>query len=365
MSESIFRKELAAIKPYVPGRPIEEVRREYGLTRIEKLASNENPLGPSPKALEAMRAELERVHLYPDAQAFELRTALAAHNGLAPANIVVTNGGEHLLEILPQILIEPGDEAVIPAPSFDLYTSTVAMMGGKPVIVPLAGNDHDFDAMLRAIGPRTKLVYVCNPNNPTGNIMSRASFDAFAAALPDHVVLFLDEAYYEYACRDPEYPDGVALLKARPNTVILRTFSKVGGIAGIRVAYGMCSEPIAQALARVRGTFMVNRIAQAGALGALADTEHLRRTVELNERSLGAMCAWFDAHGYEYVPSRANFVFVDLRRDSRELFDLLMKQGVIVRPGALWGRTTWMRISSGSMDQTEFLLHKLEAVLGV
>ncbi len=363
MSNGIFRKELALVKPYSPGKPIEEVKRELGLERIEKLASNENPLGPSPLAVEAMIREIVRVHLYPDSSALELREAIAARCGFGVENVVVTNGGEHLLQITAQTFINGGDEAVMPYPSFDLYASTVTLMGGKPVIVPLKGYCHDFDAMLAAIGPRTKLVYVCNPNNPTGNIMPKAAFDAFVARLPAHVVLFIDEAYYEYAKDDPDYPDSLAVLRARPNTMILRTYSKVAGIAGIRVAYGLTSKEIAEEMLKIRGTFMTNRLAQAAALASMSDSDHLSRTLELNAESIGMMTEYFRRKGLEYIESRANFVFVNLKRDSREIFDILMRRGVITRPGALWGWNDWIRVSSGTLDQTGYFLEVLDAVL--
>jgi histidinol-phosphate aminotransferase len=363
MNDSIFRKELAFVKPYSPGKPIEDVRRELGLERIEKLASNENPLGPSPLAVQAMKSELSRVHMYPDSSVLELRSAIAAANGLGPENVVVANGGEHVLYITAQTFIDEGDEAVIPYPSFDLYTSTITMMGGKCVIVPLRGQDHDFDAMLAAVGPRTKIVYVCNPNNPTGNIMPRAAFEAFVAKLPPRVVLFVDEAYYEYAAADPEYPHAIATLRARPNTVILRTFSKVAGIAGIRVGFALSSPEIVTQMLKTRGTFMCNRLAQAAALASMSDTEHLSRTLALNAESLGAMTEYFRKKGLDHIESRANFVFVDLKRDSREMFDTLLRRGVITRPGALWGWNTWLRVSSGSMEQTRYFLEALEAVL--
>lgn len=364
MSEfSIFRKELASIKPYSPGKPVEDVRRELGLTRIEKLASNENPLGPSPLAIKAMTEELSRVHQYPDSQAIALRHALSLKHGIDPSCIVVTNGGEHLLQITPQALINEGDEAIIPVPSFDLYSSTVTLMGGKVVAVPLVNEEHDFAAMAAAVTEKTKIIYVCNPNNPTGNMMSRKSFEDFVASIPERVVLFVDEAYYEYAAWDPDYPDSPAVLAKRPNTIILRTFSKVAGIAGIRIGYALTSPEIATALMKVRGTFMANRLAQAAALAALEDGEHLEHTRNLNSQSLGAMADWFRAHGYSYIESRTNFIFVDFRRDSRVMFDSLMRRGVITRPGALWGRDTWLRVSSGTMEQTGFFLSCLEEVL--
>ncbi len=363
VAKSMFRKELARIRPYSPGKPVEEVKRELGLERIEKLASNENPLGPSPLAIEAMRKELSLVHQYPDTQALALREEIATRSGLGIGSVVVTNGGEHLLQMTAQTLVSEGDEAVMPSPSFDLYASTVSMMGGVPVKVPLVQDEHDFDSMLAAIGPRTRLVYVCNPNNPTGNIVNRASFGDFVDRLPEGVVLFIDEAYYEYARIHPGYAEGIEVLKARPDTIVLRTFSKFAGIAGIRIGYGLTSPGIAAEMSKVRGTFMVNRLAQAAALASISDPEHLARTIGANTASIRMMCDWFRERGFHYVESAANFVFVDLARDSRALFDALLRRGVITRPGHLWGRDTWLRVSSGTLDQTEYFLEQLGAVL--
>lgn len=364
MAKNLFREELAGLKPYVAGKPISEVRAEYGLTRIEKLASNENPLGPSPKAVEAMAAALAEVHLYPEPTAPLLREALARRNGLTADQVVVGNGGEQLLQVIAQAFVNSGDEAVMVTPSFDIYASSVVAMGGRARQVPLTSNKIDLEGMHAAVGPRTKLVYLCSPNNPTGNIVPKAALERFAADLPADLVLVLDEAYFEYARANADYHDGVAILKRRPNTIVLRTFSKFAGLAGIRVAYLFTSAEFAAGLAKVRGTFPVNRVAQAGALAALDDEAHTKRVLELNAASMSRMTAWFERKGLEYIESSANFVFVNAGKDSMELFEALMRRGVIVRPGGLWGWKTWLRVSTGTLEQTQFFIESLEALLG-
>ncbi|HET7838837.1 MAG TPA: histidinol-phosphate transaminase [Rectinemataceae bacterium] len=363
MAREMFRKELGSVKPYVPGKPIDDVKREYGLERVEKLASNENPIGPSPLAVEAMRGELAHLNLYPDPGCVALREAIAAELGLSPDQLVAGNGGEHLLNMVATAFIGPGDEAVMSVPSFDVYAQSVGLMGGNPVQVPLKDNKHDLEAYLERIGPRTKLVYLCNPNNPTGSISTRAEVEAFVSRLDEDIILLIDEAYYEYAKARADYPSGLDILRRRPSTLVLRTFSKIAGIAGIRVGYLAGSKEIISELGKVKGTFYVNRLAQAAAIGALKDREHIQKTVALNAECMRLMKAWFDAKGLAYVDSAANFIFVDTGRDSMKLFEDLMRRGIIVRPGALWGYRTWLRVSTGSLEQTQAFLSALGELL--
>ncbi len=363
MASEMFRKELASVKPYVPGKPIEDVKREYGLDTVQKLASNENPLGPSPLAIEAMQGELEHLNLYPDPGCVALREALAAELSLASSQLVAGNGGEHLLNMVAMAFVGPGDEAVMSAPSFDVYAQSVGLMGGRPVQVPLKDHRHDLDAYLERIGPRTKVVYLCNPNNPTGSISPRAEVERFVSRLSEDIILLIDEAYYEYARARPDYPSGLEILKNRGSTLVLRTFSKIAGIAGIRVGYLAGSREIISELGKVKGTFYVNRLAQAAAVGALKDRAHIEKTVALNAECLGMMTAWFKSEGLKYVDSSANFIFVDTGKDSMRLFEELMRLGFIVRPGALWGYTTWLRVSTGTVEQTKDFLAALGGLL--
>ncbi len=364
MAKDLFRRQVAQFRPYVPGKPIEEVRREYGLEEIEKLASNENQLGPSPKAIEAVQKAALEMNLYPEATAIDLKRALAAKLGVKEENLVIGNGGEELLQIIAQVFINDGDQIITGYPSFNIYVTTCSLMGAEVISVPFKDGNYDLEAMLAAVTDKTKLIYLCNPNNPTATFIDRPTLDSFLARVPEDVVVVLDEAYYEFARVNPDYPaESIARLVARPNTVILRTFSKVCGIAGVRVGYVISSEEIAGNMNKIKLTFDVNRLAQAAALAALDDEAHIERTVAQNYRSLQAMQACFDELGLHYYPSAANFIWVELPRHSKEVFEAMLRQGVIVRPGYLWGWENWMRVSTGTDAQTARFTEVLKDVL--
>ncbi len=363
MSKDLFRKELDLLRPYVPGKPIEEVQKEYGIDQIEKLASNENPIGPSPKAVEAIKREAENINLYPDAYAMNLKEAIGKKVGLTHENIIVGNGGEQTLSMIAQTFISYGDEAIMADTTFGLYNTSVLNMGGTVVKLPLKDYKHDLDGFIEKINDKTKIIYICNPNNPIGNILSKDEIDRFLAKVPEDVVILFDEAYYDYAKVNPEYPETLDILAKRPNTIILRTFSKVGGIAGVRVGYVLTSKEIASQMDKVKDVFNVNILAQAAALGVLEDNEHIEKTVKLNYESLGLMEKYFDDNNLEYVKSNANFIFANINTHSKPVFEELMKQGVIIRPGFLWGWDNWMRVSTGTIEQTEKFIKTLDGIL--
>lgn len=363
MERNLYREQILSFKPYVPGKSIDDAKAEYGLSRMEKLASNENPLGPSPKAVEEMKRELERVNLYPDPEASALKLKLADKLGVEPDAIVVGNGGEQILQLIAQTFINPGDEAVMADATFDMYASSVSFLGGIPVRIPLQKMKHDIVGFAKAVTDRAKLMYICNPNNPTGNIVTKAEIDRLICQIPEDIILVFDEAYYDFAKADPDYPNSLDLLAKRPNTVILRTFSKIAGIAGVRIGYAVTSVGHARQMSKIKPTFNVNRLALAAATGAAEDGGHIRRTVELNDASMRMMEAFFEKHKLEYVRSYANFVFVDLGMDSRMVFEELMKRGVIVRPGFNWGFVDWIRVSTGTLEQTQFFLDKLKELI--
>ncbi len=364
MSEkNLFRLQLGDWRKYVPGKPIEEVKKEYGLTEIVKLASNENPLGPSPKAVEAIQAEALKLNIYPESTAEVLRETLASQYNLDPDQVVVGNGGEEVIKMIIQATINEGDEVIMASPSFVLYEICSKHMGADVVKIPLKNFEHDLSAFKSHITDNTKIVFVCNPNNPTGNIMSREVIEDFARDLPSDVILFLDEAYYEYAVRNANYPDSISILDSRPNTVVMRTFSKVAGIAGARVGYAFTSKEIAEQVSKIKGVFNVNRLAQVGGVAAFKDTAHIQNTVDLSYTSLKLMEDYFDQKGLDYVKSNANFLFADLGVDSRESFEALMKLGIIIRPGYLWGYDTWIRVSTGTVEETEKFIQAVEKVL--
>lgn len=363
MVKNLFRKELSSLRPYVPGKPIEEVQREYGIEEVVKLASNENQLGPSPKAVEAVRREVENINIYPDPGSMELRQKLAEKYGLEVDNIVVGNGGEQLLQVIAQTFINPGDELVTSDTTFTILGIWVDHLGGKNIVVPMDGYKQDFKGYVEKITDNTKLIYVCNPNNPLGNIMTKDEVEYLVDNVPDDIVIIFDEAYYDFAKVNPDYPETVEILKKRPNTVILRTFSKVTGIAGLRVGYVFTSKEIATEMSKVKGTFNVNRLAQAAALGALEDEEHIRKTVELNYKSLSMMEEAFEELGLEYIKSNANFVFVNTNKDSKAVSQDLLKRGIVIKAGDIWGWNTWLRVSTGTVEQTEKFVVALKEVL--
>lgn len=363
---SIFRKELAGLKEYVPGKPIEDVMREYGLTSIVKLASNENPLGPSKKAIEAIRSNAENIHIYPDGAAIELRAKLADKLKINADQILIGSGGEQILKLIAHTFVDQGDEVIFGAPSFALYEIMSSHIGAKCHSVPLTEDfKHDFPKFLELVNEKTKIVYVCNPNNPTGNIMTKDEVWDLARKLPDSCILMLDEAYFEYAIHDPQYIDGLDVLKERPNTVILRTFSKVAGLAGLRVGYMISRPEIISEMTKIKGVFNANRLAQVAAIASLDDDEHIEKTVALNAESLGKMKEYFKAHNMNYVESHTNFIFVDINVSSRMAHVELQKRGVIIRPGFLWGFENFIRISSGTMEQTDIFLKALDEVINL
>lgn len=364
MGKNIFRKELEQFRPYVQGKPIEAVAREFGLERIEKLASNENQFGPSQKAITAMKKELEQVHFYPESHPYELTEKLAKKLDVKPENLSLGNGGEGLIWTIAMTFLNEGDEVISPFPSFDIYSVSSTLMGANVIKIPLADDGFDIDEMIEAITPKTKLIYLCTPNNPTGHIASQDEIERVVDALPDHAVLILDEAYYEFASKFDDFPkNSIDLLSRDKNIIILRTFSKVYGIAGVRVGYVITSPEIATKMNTVRQTFGVNRLAQAGAMGALDDDEYLDEVTTRNKEALEFLCSYFDSKGWDYFPSYTNFIWVNIEEDSKLVFEALQQLGVIVRPGYLWGWPTWMRLSTGTEDQMEFFTKMMDKVL--
>jgi histidinol-phosphate aminotransferase len=354
---------LQAVPVYQPGRPIEEVARELGLSAagIIKLASNENPLGPSRLALAAMRKVLAQVNLYPDGNAFYLKQKLAAKLGVTPAHLILGNGSNEVIEFLGHVLISPGAEVVVSQYCFAVYPIVTALFGGKLVVVPAKNYGHDLDAMLAAITPNTRLVIVANPNNPTGTAASREDLARFVAAVPENVVLALDEAYIEFL---DEAPDLLPPIREgrKANLLLMRTFSKIYGLAGLRLGYGIGHPDLIAELEKVRQPFNINLVAQAGALAALDDIGHAQKTRRLNSRGLKFYARAFCKLGLEFVPSWANFVLVRVG-DGQRVFNELQKQGVIVRPMGGYQLPEWVRISIGTPKENKRCLEALKVAL--
>ncbi len=342
---------------YEPGKPIEEVARELGLDPggIIKLASNENPFGPSPKAIAAAHAALTHSELYPDGGCFALRQKLAAKWSLAPEQFSVGNGSNELLELIGHVFLRPGDEAVMGVPAFVVYKLVTLLFGAKVVEVPTRDYRHDLESMRAAITPRTKLVFVASPNNPTGVPNSPGEFLAFARALPDHVILVFDEAYADFV---EDAPDVRPLIREGRKIIALRTFSKVFGLASLRIGYAYSGVEIASLLGRVRQPFNVNAIAQAAAMGALDDEEFAARCVRENRAGLGQLEEGFKRLGLPYVPSAANFILAKVG-SGLECFEALQRKGVIVRPVKSYGLAEWVRITVGTRAQNDRVLAEL------
>jgi len=360
-----IRSCLDLLKPYVPGKPVEEVERELGLKNVIKMASNENPLGPSPKAVQAMRDQLERQHFYPDGNCFYLKEALAEKKKIQPDQLIFGNGSDEILSFLTRAYINPGDEAVMVTPSFSEYEFVTRLMGGVPVHVPLVGEDfnYDFEAVLSAVNEKTRLVFICSPNNPTGTIVMKKELDHFIERLPEKVVLVLDQAYLEYV-NDSDHPGGLDYIEKGFPVIALRTFSKIYGLAGLRIGYGIAPADLIQDLNRVRDPFNVNAMSQSAALAALEDGEHLDQSRSLVVDGRKQLTEGLAEMGIKPVPDQANFCFLDLKVDSKEVFKALLKRGVIVRTGDIFGFPTYIRVTYGTAEQNERFLTALNEVIG-
>jgi histidinol-phosphate aminotransferase len=354
--ERIVKPHIRTLEPYHPGKPVEELERELGIADAIKLASNENPLGPSPKAMAAVREAARGVHRYPDGASFELRRVLAQRLEVGPEQLVFGAGADEVLELLAKCFLGPGDEAVFAWPSFAMYPIVVTGMGATPVSVPLTDEFvHDLPALLQAVNERTRLVFVCNPNNPTGTSVGRDDFDRFVAALPDTSVLAVDEAYCDFARRS-DFPAALGWVQRRPGTIVLRTFSKIYGLAGLRIGYGVADLELASYLQRARHPFNVNRLAEAAAVAALADREHAERTRRNNARGVEYLTEELRALGVEVWPSDANFV---LAKPGAGTCEQLLREGVIVRPLAGFGLPDHVRITVGMPEENERLIKVL------
>lgn len=353
---------LAALQPYVPGKPLSELEREFGVSDSVKLASNENPLGPSPKAVEAIQAQLHDLTRYPDGGAFELRGALAAHHDVEANCITVGNGSNDVLDMIARAFLGPGRESLFSQHAFAVYPLSSMAVGAELRIAPAIEYGHDLDAMRAMIGDRTGVVWIANPNNPTGTRLGRDALRAFVEAVPDRVIVVVDEAYFEYVHAD-DYPDASRWLADFPNLIVTRTFSKAYGLAALRVGYGLSHPDIADLLNRVRQPFNVNSLAQAGAIAALADHDYLHRSIELNDTGMRQLIDGITQLGLSYIPSSGNFITVDLARDAATVDQALLRQGVITRLVGNYGLPNHLRVSVGLGYENERFLTALGQVL--
>ncbi|MBX9812583.1 MAG: histidinol-phosphate transaminase [Burkholderiales bacterium] len=354
---------IRAIAPYQPGKPISELAREMGLAEADiiKLASNENPLGVSPFAQRAIKSVLDGLARYPDGNGFELKQALARRYGVAPEQIVLGNGSNDVLELAARVFLTPQASAVYSRHAFAVYPLAVQAIGATGIEVPARNFGHDLEAMLRAVRPDTRLVFIANPNNPTGTLVAPAELETFIAALPEHVLLVLDEAYNEYLA--PELvADSMGWLKRFPNLLITRTFSKVYGLAGLRVGYALGAPGVADLMNRVRQPFNVNSISLAAAAAALDDADFVRRSFELNRTGMAQITTEFRRLGIEYIPSFGNFVSFKVK-DARGVYQKLLQAGVIVRPIASYGMPDHLRVSIGLESENARFLDSLKRAI--
>ncbi|MEI6193464.1 MAG: histidinol-phosphate transaminase [Verrucomicrobiota bacterium] len=354
---------LKDLPTYQPGRPIEEVARELNLpaNEIIKLASNENPLGPSPLALDAMQKVLANLNLYPDGNAFYLKQKLAEKLGVAPANLVLGNGSNEIIEFVGHTYFAPGVDVVVSQYCFAIYPLVAKMFGANLITVPAKNHGHDLPAMLKAITPQTRVVFVANPNNPTGTLVPREEVIQFVNSIPDNVLLVMDEAYIEFL-DEPLDLAALVRLGARPNLLLMRTFSKIFGLAGLRLGYGIGHPDLIVTLEKIRQPFNINSIAQAGALAALGDEEHIRKTRQNNFSGLEFFQSAFRELKLEYVQSAANFILVRVGEGQR-VFEAMQRQGVIVRPMSGYQLGEWIRISVGTPKENERCLGALKVAL--
>ena len=354
---------ISELIPYPPGKPIQEVEREYGISNSIKLASNECPVGPSPKAVDAVRSEMSQLHIYPDGSGHYLKIKLAEKLNALPENVILGNGSNEILELIARAFISRDDEAVMGDPAFIAYELIVKSVGGKAVAVPLVDYRHDLQSMAQAVTDKTRVVFVANPNNPTGTVVRKGEMTSFFKAIPDDVLIVMDEAYYEYASTMNIFEDSMPSLKTFKNLIVLRTFSKAYGLAGLRVGYGISSKGIISMLERVRQPFNVNALALAGAEAALDDDEHIDRAIKVNKEGMLYLTSELKELGLSSVESSANFLLIDVETDGKVLSEALMGQGVIVRSMNGYGLKEHIRVTVGLPDENRRFIEVLEECL--
>jgi len=359
----LANKGVQGLQPYQPGKPVEELERELGISDIVKLASNENPLGPSPKALAAIQTVLPELTRYPDGNGFRLKTALAEKLGVGTDQITLGNGSNDVLELIARSYLTAHSASMYSQHAFAVYPIVTQAIGAQHIAVPAKDWGHDLEAMAAAITDKTRVIFIANPNNPTGTWLTEAEVRTFLDQVPERIVVVLDEAYTEYVDQ-PDFPDGIRLLKDYPNLVVTRTFSKAFGLAGLRIGYSVSHPQVADILNRIRQPFNANIMAQEAAIAALGDDGYLQQSVELNAEGMGYFEAEFKRLGLEYIPSVGNFISVDVAQPAAPVDQALLQEGVIVRSVAPYQMPNHLRVSIGTMDENRRFIQALEKVLG-
>ncbi|OGP72209.1 MAG: histidinol-phosphate transaminase [Deltaproteobacteria bacterium RBG_13_58_19] len=361
---SLILPHLMELTPYQAGKPLEELARELGLKDAIKLASNENPLGPSPRALAAIQENLANLHRYPDSHAYYLKEDLSRHLGLKPQQLLLGNGSDEVLDLLIRALVPPGGEVLSTTHTFLMYGLLTQAVGGTFRVAPLKEHRVDLKAVAQAVSPRTKVVLLNNPNNPTGTVFWQEDWEEFLASLPPTVTVVLDEAYIDFA-DDPRVPQGLAYLDEERPLVGLRTFSKAYGLAGLRIGYGYGPSELMDYLNRLRLPFNVNRLAQVAARAALTDTEFLKRTQEVVRRGRDFLCQGLTALRLKFVPTQANFILIDVGRPGREVYQAMLREGVIIRAMDAYDYPDYIRVNVGLPEENDRFLKALQKVMGL
>lgn len=369
---SLATKGVQALSPYQPGKPIDELEREYGISNIIKLASNENPLGPGPKVIAAIQNELSELSRYPDGNGFALKKALAKKHSVELEQVTLGNGSNDILEILTRAFVTPEHEVIFSQHAFAVYPIVTQAVGAKAVVIPAKNWGHDLDAMLTSITDKTRVVFIANPNNPTGTYLGEKELSDFLDKVPSHVLVVLDEAYFEFAfdhkskadsIAQKDYPDGVNWVKQYSNLIVTRTFSKAYGLAGLRVGYSISHTQVADVLNRVRQPFNVNSLALAAAEIALNDTEYLEAGIQLNAKGMKQLITAFESMDLSFIPSVGNFVCVKVGGNAAQTYDLLLHEGVIVRPVANYEMPEYLRVTIGTEEENNRFIEALKKVL--
>jgi histidinol-phosphate aminotransferase len=357
-----IKKSILALIPYPPGKPIEELTREYGIQSVIKLASNENPLGPSPLALRAIRKALSQLHRYPDGSGYYLKQSLGRFLGVSPEQILLGNGSNEIIELALKTFLKPGFEVISPVPSFLVYEIAVQALGGKNILVPLKRFTIDLEAIRGRISPRTQIIIINNPNNPTGTVIKRKVWERFLSSIPERILILLDEAYIDFV-EDPDCPKGLDYLHSGKNLIVFRTFSKAYGLAGLRIGYGLTRPELADYINRVRQPFNVNSLAQAGALGALRDQAFYEKTLSLVRAGKKTIEGELARMGLFFVPSQTNYILIKVPRKAQWVYEAMLKKGVIIRSMKDYGLEDYIRVNVGLPEENRRFLRAFKQVL--
>jgi histidinol-phosphate aminotransferase len=349
--------------PYVPGKPVEELERELGIRDAIKIASNENPLGPSPLALSAVKEVLGQLHRYPDGDAFYLKRKFAKRLGIKPENLILGNGSNEVIEIVARTFMKPGDEAVMGEFAFIVFPIVTQAVGARAIISPMPELTHNLRDMFKRITPKTRVVFIANPNNPTGTMVKKSELEWFLERVPEDIIVLIDEAYFDYVL-DPDYPNTLNYMNLGKSIITVRTFSKIYGLAGLRLGYGVSSEEIISYMNRVREPFNINSLAQVAGYAALDDTAHVTRSKESNKEGLRYLIRELNKIKIKYAPSFTNFILIDLRSDPIPIYNALLREGVIVRPVLNYGLKTHARVTIGLPEENERFIKAIGKVLG-